>query len=305
MLDVLSSPLGALRYLARSEGTLGVITQTEGTSYRLAGAMMAFGLDGARVGSLSSGCIEDDLWEHAKRAQASGLPVSLCYGAGSPFFDLKLPCGGSMSVLLVPRPDRTILAAALAQTRARQPARLAINTANGALTIGEAGEGFHIDLQPELRFMVFGQGVEAQIFARLAGGSGFEVDLFGHDIPASGVGGRSNVRFHLVDNFRGFQPPQPDRWTAVTLFFHSHDHEAHILAQLLGSEAFYIGAQGSRRAKDRLLAELRAIGLAEPRLRQFRDKFGLVPSCRDPRTLAVSVLADVLCVAAERSEPGT
>lgn len=303
MLDDSSSPLGGLRYLAQSEGVLGIITQTEGTSYRDTGAMMAFGLDGERVGSLSSGCIEDDLWEHAKRALASGLPVLLRYGAGSPFFDLKLPCGGGMSVLLVPRPDPAILTAALAQTNNRQPARLTIDTASGALALGEGGDGFSLDIQPELRFMVFGQGVEAQIFARLAGGSGFEVDLFGYGFPAAGIGGRGNVRLHAIDSFRGFQPPQSDRWTAVTLFFHSHEHEAGILAQLLGSEAFYIGAQGSRRSKGRLLADLRAMGLAEPRLQQFRDKFGLVPSCRDPRTLAVSVLADVLAVAIERQEP--
>ncbi|MBW6507339.1 MAG: XdhC family protein [Rhodobacteraceae bacterium] len=302
MLDDGSSPLGALRYLARSEGVLGIITQTEGAAYREPGAVMAFGRDGARVGSLSSGCIEDDLWEHAQRALAQGLPVALRYGTGSAFFDLQLPCGGGMSVLLVPRPDRAILTEALAQTRARQPARLTINTATGALSLGE-GEGFALELRPELRFMVFGQGIEAQVFARLAGGAGFEVDLFGRDFPSGGIGGRGNVRLHVIDSFRGFQPPQPDRWAAVTLFFHSHDHEAGILAQLLGSEAFYIGAQGSRRAKDRLLAELRAVGLAEPLLARFRDRFGLIPSCRDPRTLAVSVLADVLGAAAKPPAP--
>ena len=94
-----------LHRLAETGGVLAVITQIIGTSYRDLGTMMAFGPDGQRTGSLSSGCIEDDIAEHAAHALATGQVATLRYGQGSPFFDLKLPCGGGLSVLLIPHPD--------------------------------------------------------------------------------------------------------------------------------------------------------------------------------------------------------
>ena len=98
-----------LRQLSESTGVLALIHEVLGTSYRTVGTMMAFMADGRRVGSLSSGCIEDDIAEHAKAALTSGQAKSLRYGTGSPFFDLKLPCGGGLSILLVPNPDQAVL----------------------------------------------------------------------------------------------------------------------------------------------------------------------------------------------------
>ncbi len=88
-----SGPVAVLRFLARSDGVLAMITDTEGAFFREVGAIMAFGPSGTRVGSLSAGCIEADLATHAIAALANGRPISLRYGTRSPFFDLRLPCG--------------------------------------------------------------------------------------------------------------------------------------------------------------------------------------------------------------------
>lgn len=98
-----------LKLLSQGDGVLAIITGTEGASYRNTGTMMAFTPEGKRTGSLSSGCIEDDIADHAKAALTTGRAIALRYGIGSPFFDLKLPCGGGLSILLIPNPYRMLL----------------------------------------------------------------------------------------------------------------------------------------------------------------------------------------------------
>ena len=67
-----------------------------------------------------------------------------------------------------------------------------------------------------------------------------------------------------------------------------------MLQAALAGPAFYVGAQGSLRAHQTRCAALRARGVDEAAIARLASPFGLIPSARDPRTLAVSVLADVL-----------
>jgi xanthine dehydrogenase accessory factor len=265
--------------------------------------MMAFGAQGQRTGSLSSGCIEDDIAEHAATALQTGQPRTLRYGQGSPFFDLKLPCGGGLSILLIPNPDPQVLRAVLARGDARQEAALAINAAMGTLTLlpeGERDAGLGqivVVLEPELRFWVYGHGIEAMSFALMAQAAGYDVMLFGQEGLQTDLSRIGPLNITVVPSFRSYTCPVPDRRTAIALFFHDHENEARLLAQFLPSEAFFIGAQGSLRARQRLLEDLRTMGVSDHDIANLRPDFGLIGSCRDPRTLAVSVLAHVLSVA--------
>ena len=85
-----------------------------------------------------------------------------------------------------------------------------------------------------------------------------------------------------------------DGWTAIVLFFHDHDWEPPLLHSVLNSNAFYIGAQGSKSAHRQLVNNLIDMGCSEKELSQLRSQIGLIPSARDPKTLAISVLADVI-----------
>lgn len=88
-----------------------------------------------------------------------------------------------------------------------------------------------------------------------------------------------------------------DPQTAIVLFFHDHDWEPPILATALATPAFYIGAQGSRVARDSRNVDLEALGIDPAALSRLRGPIGLLRSARDARTLAISVLAEVLSVA--------
>ena len=86
--------------LGSGRAALAVICGVDGPSYRPLGAMMVVDESGRAHGNLSSGCIERDVILHARQALADGRMRQLRYGAGSPFRDLALPCGGGLDILV-------------------------------------------------------------------------------------------------------------------------------------------------------------------------------------------------------------
>lgn len=75
---------------------------------------------------------------------------------------------------------------------------------------------------------------------------------------------------------------------------HDHEYEPAILQRMLATPAFYIGAQGSRAIQTARLAQLKANGVSTDELARLRGPIGLIPSSRDPKSLAISVLSEVV-----------
>jgi xanthine dehydrogenase accessory factor len=131
-----------------------------------------------------------------------------------------------------------------------------------------------VDLRPDLQIFVLGTGPEAQAFADLTRAGGY-----------------------CAEQVSRIDPARLDARSAVALFFHDHEREVGLLQAALQSPAFWIGAQGSRRAQARRLEALRAQGVPEQSLGRIRGPVGLIPAAKDPRVLAISVLADIVAAA--------
>ena len=86
----------------------------------------------------------------------------------------------------------------------------------------------------------------------------------------------------------------PDPWTACIFYFHDHDWEAALMKQALASPAFYVGAMGSRQTHAKRLQYLADIGVSAADRARMIAPIGLIPSTRDPATLALSTLAQVV-----------
>lgn len=268
-------PLSAVR----PGSALAIICGTQGPSYRPCGAGMAIASDGTITGHLSAGCIDRDVAHHAQQVIRDGQRRRLRYGEGSPFKDLTLPCGGGLDILIIPAPDARIMQDTRNQLARRRPAYL------------PCGEDVLLRVLPDLRLLVFGNGPEARIFAGMVHSAGYNVVLFSSD-PET---------FHGVEGFEAAligkkwpSSPTADERTAITLFFHDHDREIQILQHGLNSPAFYIGAMGSARAASRRAQMLVELGIPPDQIARLAQPFGTVPSTRNPRSLAVSVLADIL-----------
>lgn len=294
------APLMSLRDTAGA-GVLAIITRTEGPSYRPVGAIMALMDNQTHVGTLSSGCVEADLALHATEVLQTGRPKTVLYGRGSPYIDIQLPCGGGLEIMLLPDPDTRLLGKLIDTLEARKPATLVIDLQSGALDVDPVAPAdiniFSVRFEPELRSFIFGKGPEASTFARLVQSAGYpNILLSPNDETLADAAEAGCVTRHLSSRT---VPADivPDAWSSVVLFFHDHDWEPPILAHVLETDAFYIGAQGSRRAHEARMLELEKMGVSKAARHRVRGPIGLVPSARDARTLAVSVLAEVLAVA--------
>ena len=296
------APLAALR---EQKGVLAIITGTHGPSYRPLGAMMAVIPGGRRVGMLSSGCIDGDVEFHAKEALRDGRPRSLRYGQGSPFVDIRLPCGGGLDVLILPDPDPAMIAKVLADLSARRVGGFSVDAATGAMAETDRPTGmqdgrFHVRLMPEIRLLAFGKGPEVVTLAAMAQAAHFPLHLLSHDEETLDLARAAGCPLRHITSAAIPEDLRPDAHTAVALLFHDHDWEPPILRDALVSPAFYVGALGSRGANAIRLAALRKLGVGEEAIARLRAPIGLIPSTRDPRTLAVSILAEMLAVGQER-----
>lgn len=278
---------------------LAVMTGTEGPAYRNPGAAMAIAPDGRFAGAITSGCVEADLILRAGEVRRTGQVQELRYGLGSPFFDLRLPCGGGIDIRMFPLRDPSVLAELMQAQFARRPVSLSIS-ADGRLALedwqptGLKGGRFRIGFRPRLRFMVFGTGAEAAAFTGLVRGMGYDHMLLSHEEPSLAPARSAGSPVTLIAP--GFRPDdlRVDADTAVILFYHDHDYEPAILRQMVRTSAFYVGAQGSRATQARRLEQLRGMGLSEAELGRIRGPIGLIPSSRDPQSLAISVLAEIV-----------
>lgn len=290
------APVAAL--LEDPDGVLALIVGVEGPSYRPPGAMMAMLSGGRTVGRLSSGCIEADLALHAEEARRSGRSVALRYGLGSPFLDITLPCGGGLDVMLLPRPERTALETLLLVNMARLAVTLTID-AEGRLSAGPASGvdtaagPRSFTYRPEPQFRIFGDGDETAAFSALVRAVGYQQVTYSADpVTLEGIARSGCTGVELT---RGPAPmADVDPHTAVLFFFHDHDRELPLIQAALETPAFYIGAQGSRRTHSNRLVALIRGGATADGIARIHGPIGLIPSARDPRVLAVSVLAEVL-----------
>ena len=285
---------------SNEDACLALIVGVDGPSYRPLGAMMTLFAYQKWVGTLSSGCIESDLNFHAKTTFTDNSPKLVRYGQGSPFIDIKLPCGGGIDILLLPNPDQEVLISLHAHLKNRVPCSLIVDIPSGVLSLeqdGEtqrAGDKLCIRYEPEPLFLIFGKGPEASTFSALVTAAGYPSLLLSPDeetLVSAKISGHQTR--HLS------QPIFPsdlsvDHRTAIVLFFHDHDWEPDILIGALQTNAFYIGAQGSRAASMSRLEEMREKGVLDGQLMRLSGPIGLIPSTRDAKTLAVSVLAEIL-----------
>ncbi|HWU02214.1 MAG TPA: XdhC family protein [Novosphingobium sp.] len=264
----------ALAACAAHGGALCTVVRIDGSWSRRLGAQLAVLPDGTTRGSLADGCLESAL---VAEAMAGGPARVLRYGQGSPFLDIRLPCGSGIEVALEPAPDQAALQAVQAQLAARQPAALDI-----------AAAGFKRRYLPRLRLLALGSGPELATLARMAAGTGIDV--------LSGVPQGEAGDFTLSLG----QPPrlpagwQPDAQTAVAVLFHDHEWERTLIPWALRSQAFYVGAQGGARTRASRLTHIAQQGLGEAALRRLHSPIGLIPAARTPSVLALSVLAEVV-----------
>lgn len=288
--------------IAQGEPTaLVTITNVIGRSSRAPGTHMAVAAGGDFEGSISGGCVEAAVVGEAKRVIESGQAELLRLGTGSRFIDIRLPCGGGLDLLITPNPPMAELAKAVSDLRKRSSVHLLLGR-NGTVAAerysecdgGWLGDRFVVRHDPELRIVIIGHGAETEALAALASRYGAEVLVLSPDETIVENSRKLGARAWSLKTAARTPHLTGDRNTAIVMLFHDHDWESTLLEQALEQEAFFIGAMGSRQTHAARLSDLSARGVSPASLDRLTGPIGLIPATRDPDTLALSTLSEIV-----------
>ncbi len=292
-MSIASTPTDILRFLAeRGDLTILVtLVAVHGSASRAVGTQMAVAADGSACGSFSGGCIEAAVIAEALNVLAHDSGRTVRYGAGSPYIDVKLPCGGGIDLLFIPRPDPQTVAAALASLASRES--FAVEVSEAQFNHYE-GPGGILTYVPPLRIVALGQGEDLAAFARLAASFGAETTAVAPAEQLPQLGPLPGIEIIAAQSRSQLPAIVADPWTAIVFLFHDRDWEEFLLPQALALPAFYHAAIGSPSTQAVRRETLLKAGTPQEHLAKLRPTVGLIPSTRDPATLALSILAEVV-----------
>jgi xanthine dehydrogenase accessory factor len=284
---------------------LGTITRTWGSAPRPVGSVVAVRDDGQIAGSVSGGCIEDDLIARVREgALAATAPQVVRYGvSGDEAARFGLPCGGTLELVLEPVGPQTRVTELL--DRLARGARLlrVMELATGAVSFldDDGGDRVQLDAQrlvsshgPRWRLLLIGAGQLTQYLAGMARALDYQViinDPREEYADGGAVEGCELVRTMPDDTVIALRP---DAHTAVIALTHDPKLDDLALMEALRSRAFYVGAIGSRgnqaKRKERLKEHF---GLTGAELARLHGPVGLKNGARTPPEIAVSILAEL------------
>jgi xanthine dehydrogenase accessory factor len=301
---------------AGQRALLATVVRTWGSSPRPVGSIMALAEDGSVVGSVSGGCIEDDLiYRHTQayagkqgaKAIPSGLPTLVKYGiTADEAHRFGLPCGGTLELLLEYDPDPASLAQLVGLLETGRLMRRSVHLADGSVTLEPADTPSELVVDdrrvvntfgPEYRMLLIGAGQLTEYLATMALFSGFAVTVCDPREEYRGafhVPGAKLVTDMPDDVVAAFRP---DRRSCVVALTHDPKLDDLALLEALNTEAFYVGAIGSRRnneaRRDRMIEHF---DQTEASLQRLRGPIGIYIGSKTPPEIAVSVMAEILAV---------
>ncbi|MFM0543779.1 XdhC family protein [Paraburkholderia strydomiana] len=301
-LEVLKS---SARWLEEGHRALLVtVVKTWGSSPRPEGAMLAVRDDGLVVGSVSGGCIEDDLIDRVRqRGIEQAHPEAVKYGiSAEEAHRFGLPCGGSIQLVLEPlTPQSGIAELCNAVEEGRLVAReLDMNSGEARLGKALATDGVLFDGErlltihgPRYRMLVIGAGQLSRYLCNIAVGLDYQVtvcDPREEYTEEWNIPGTKIVRTMPDDTVLDMKL---DERCAVIALTHDPKLDDLALMEALKTPAFYVGALGSRRNNQARRERLKEFDLSDTELARLHGPVGIYIGSRTPPEIAVSILAEV------------
>jgi len=269
---------------------LATVVKTSGSSYRLPGARLLLTRTGQRAGSVSGGCLEDDLVKKAWWLTENGRVVRRYDTTpdGEIAAEYGLGCNGIIYVLLERlEPGHAEILDLIRQVReTREPLTVEHFISTDPLDV------FAETLTPPLRLLICGAGDDAiplVNFARFLGWQVFVFDGRTHYARSDKFPQADRV---VVRSPGAGEPPVPiDDWTAAVLMSHSYTQDLEMLKELADRPLPYLGILGPRK---RALQMLNDAGLeAAIENPALHSPMGLDIGADGPEQVALSVVAEI------------
>ena len=313
--------------------TLVTVVETWGSAPRPPGALLAVRDDGMVSGSVSGGCIEDDLIARTKADfqlnpqktpsnTPSTTPIAGVFTASTAIDNIAkpamiaygvtkdeaarfgLPCGGTLRLVQEPVHDVTWIEQVLTLTTAHQLVARTLNLSTGLVTLADATrdqamafDGLTLTtlFGPKWRLLLIGAGQLSQAVASMAILLDFEVlvcdprEEYAFDPAQVGATRVSGMPDDVVREL------QPDAHTAIVALTHDAKLDDMALMEALQSDAFYVGALGSKRnqatRKERMMEHF---DMTAQQLERLHGPVGLAINAKTPAEIAVSILAQII-----------
>lgn len=285
---------------------LATVVKTWGSAPRQAGAMLAVRKDGRVIGSVSGGCIEDDLIARAQEGRLPDKPEWARYGVSQDeAARFGLPCGGTLRLVIEPLAKSDWLEQVVASTEAQQLIGRWLDMSTGISTLTNARpgqltevkeDGCHFVYGPHWRLLIIGANQTARALAQIATMLEFQVIIcdpreeFTADWDMPGV----TLQPGMPDD--AVLAIQTDSRTAIVAITHDPKLDDMALLEALKSKAFYVGALGSVRNQSKRRERLLSFDLSEEEVDRLHGPVGLQIGSRTPAEIAVAVGAELVQV---------
>ena len=325
------------RWLARGDRVaLATVVATRRSAPRPVGAKLAISAQGELAGSVSGGCVENEVYEYAQEVLAGAPPRLLTYGISDDLaLSVGLPCGGEIDVFveearrplaerlmeIVENSERAVvmtvlsgpdLGAELLVTEGGErigeaPDELA-ESAPELIRRGRSGvvevagrEVFADVYGPPPRLLIYGAVDTAEALSRAAQEIGWRpivADARARFATSERLPSAAEIVVAWPDET--LAQVQPDDATAIVILTHDDKFDVPMIIGALATDAFYIGALGSRRNQERRRERLLEEGIDEAALDRVSGPSGLDVGAQTPAETAISILAEIMAVRAGR-----
>jgi xanthine dehydrogenase accessory factor len=301
---------------------VATVIATRRSAPRPVGSKLLVGEDGSMQGSVSGGCVESEVYEACRAILRGERPQLLTFGiSDEQAFQVGLPCGGEIDVF-VQEEDRQLgeRVELLGDGRAvlftdleRGSQRLALEgedpLADELLRGGHSkvleveGRRVFADVfGPPPRLLVFGAIDTAEALCAAAKRLGWRTivaDARGRFATAERIPSADELIVAWPEDV--LERVRPDHATAVVVLTHDEKFDLPALTGILETDAFYVGALGSRRNQEKRRERLLDSGATEDALERIHGPAGLDLGAHTPEETALSILAEILAVRAGRA----
>jgi xanthine dehydrogenase accessory factor len=287
---------------------LGTVARTWGSAPRPPGSLMAIRDDGQVAGSVSGGCIEDDLIARVARGElAAQLPQITSYGATADEAQrFGLPCGGTVQLVLEPLSARSQLRELLAAIEGHRRVARRLDLGTGVVQLANAADGDTLRFDgtslvtvhgPRLRLLIIGGGQLSAYLASMA-------VMLDYRVTVCEPREEHAESWRVMEGVTLSRTMPDDLVLAMTLDTNSavialtHDPKLDDLAlmEALRTPAFYVGALGSRRNNEARRERLLQFDVSREESARLRGPVGLRLGGRTPPEIAVAIVAEMTAV---------
>ena len=286
---------------------MATVIRTWGSAPRPIGALTAIRDDGMVAGSVSGGCVEDDMVLQVRSGElVKDKPATTKYGVSAEEAKrFGLPCGGTLELVLEPLTKNSGIDELLTRIERHELVMRRLDMKSGGVTIGPASSTDLLSFDgatlatvhgPRWRLLIIGAGQLSTFLAQMAQGLDYQVTICdpreeyadGWNVPGAALkrGMPDDVAIEM----------KLDGHSAVVTLTHDPKLDDMALLEALKSPAFYIGAIGSRRNNEARRKRLAEFELSQDEIARLHGPVGLKLGAKTPPEIAIAILAEMTAV---------